>query len=218
MSAPRTPGRAVVIGGGIAGLATAALLAADGWSVSLFEARDERRRTRGHAGSSDGFRFDTGPSWYLMPEVFEHFFRLLGTTAERRARPGPARPGLPRLLRSGDGLPPARRAVRAGCRGRPVRGASSRARAPGCGPTSTPPRTRTTSPSPASCTTRTRRRPGLRDPALLRRVPQLAPLLTRTLAAHVERRFTDPRLRQILGVPRRVPRRLARTTCRASTT
>ena len=29
----------------------------------------------------DGFRFDTGPSWYLMPEVFDHFFRLLGTTA-----------------------------------------------------------------------------------------------------------------------------------------
>ena len=30
----------------------------------------------------DGFRFDTGPSWYLMPEVFDHFFRLLGTAAE----------------------------------------------------------------------------------------------------------------------------------------
>src|SRR5699024_10530811 len=29
----------------------------------------------------DGFRFDTGPSWYLMPEVFDHFFALLGTSA-----------------------------------------------------------------------------------------------------------------------------------------
>nr|BFF11903.1 hypothetical protein GCM10025699_32060 [Microbacterium flavescens] len=42
---------------------------------------------------------------------------------------------------------------------------------------------------------------GLRDPALLRRMPQLAPLLTRSLASHVDRRFADPRLRQILGYP-----------------
>ncbi|NKY08457.1 phytoene desaturase, partial [Cellulomonas hominis] len=26
----------------------------------------------------DGFRFDTGPSFYFMPEVFDHFFALLG--------------------------------------------------------------------------------------------------------------------------------------------
>ena len=75
-------GAAVVIGAGIAGLATAALLGAEGWDVTVLEARDE---LGGRVGSweQDGFRFDTGPSWYLMPEVFEHFFRLLGTTAER---------------------------------------------------------------------------------------------------------------------------------------
>nr|BFF11902.1 hypothetical protein GCM10025699_32050 [Microbacterium flavescens] len=79
---PRTPGTAVVVGGGIAGLATAALLGAEGWRVTVLEARDV---VGGRAGSWDheGFRFDTGPSWYLMPEVFDHFFRLLGTTAER---------------------------------------------------------------------------------------------------------------------------------------
>ena len=74
---------AVVVGGGIAGLATAALLARDGYRVTLLEGRDE---LGGRAGSweRDGFRFDTGPSWYLMPEVFEHFYRLLGTsTAEQ---------------------------------------------------------------------------------------------------------------------------------------
>ena len=79
-SAPQTDaGRAVVIGGGIAGLATAALLAREGWAVTLLEARDQ---VGGRAGvwEADGFRFDTGPSWYLMPEVFDHFFRLLGTT------------------------------------------------------------------------------------------------------------------------------------------
>lgn len=77
------PQRVVVIGGGIAGLATAALLARDGHEVTLLE---QSARVGGRAGSweHDGFRFDTGPSWYLMPEVFDHFFGLLGTsTAEQ---------------------------------------------------------------------------------------------------------------------------------------
>jgi phytoene desaturase len=75
--------RVVVIGGGIAGLSSAALLARDGHRVTLVEKRDQ---FGGRAGSwsVDGFRFDTGPSWYLMPEVFDHFFKLCGTsTAEQ---------------------------------------------------------------------------------------------------------------------------------------
>jgi phytoene desaturase len=72
--------RAVVVGGGIAGLATAALLARDGYDVDLLEQRAE---LGGRIGSweADGFRFDTGPSWYLMPEVFDHFFGLFGRSA-----------------------------------------------------------------------------------------------------------------------------------------
>lgn len=75
--------RTIVIGGGISGLATAALLAREGHTVTLLEQRDE---VGGRAGSweRDGFRFDTGPSWYLMPEVFDHFYRVLGTTAEQQ--------------------------------------------------------------------------------------------------------------------------------------
>ncbi len=73
--------RIVIIGGGIAGLASAGLLAREGHDVTLLEARPD---VGGRAASwaHDGFRFDTGPSWYLMPEVFDHFYRLLGTSAE----------------------------------------------------------------------------------------------------------------------------------------
>ncbi len=73
----------VVIGGGISGLASAALLARDGYSVTLLE---KQQAVGGRAGSweHEGFRFDTGPSWYLMPEVFDHFFKLMGTTAEKQ--------------------------------------------------------------------------------------------------------------------------------------
>lgn len=70
-------GRVVVVGGGIGGLATAALLARGGADVTLLERHD---RVGGRTGTLevDGFRFDTGPSFYFMPEVFDHFFALLG--------------------------------------------------------------------------------------------------------------------------------------------
>jgi phytoene desaturase len=74
---------ATVIGGGIAGIATATLLAREGFEVVLLESAPE---LGGRVGSRSvsGFRFDTGPSWYLMPEVFDHYFRLVGTsTAEQ---------------------------------------------------------------------------------------------------------------------------------------
>lgn len=83
MSSPDTGKTAVVIGGGIAGLATAALLGREGFAVTLIE---EREALGGRVGSweRDGFRFDTGPSWYLMPEVFDHFFRLLDTSTQEQ--------------------------------------------------------------------------------------------------------------------------------------
>ena len=66
-----------MVGGGISGLATAALLARGGADVTVLERHDQ---TGGRAGrwEVDGFTFDTGPSWYFMPEVFDHFFALLG--------------------------------------------------------------------------------------------------------------------------------------------
>lgn len=78
---------AVVIGAGVAGLATAGLLARDGYRVTVLERGPV---TGGRAGSweveteAGTFRFDTGPSWYLMPEVFEHFFAMMGSSVAER--------------------------------------------------------------------------------------------------------------------------------------
>lgn len=71
---------AVVIGGGIAGLASAALLAKAGMKVTLLEGR-EKVGGRAYIWEKDGFKFDMGPSWYLMPDAFDQFFKLMGTTA-----------------------------------------------------------------------------------------------------------------------------------------
>ena len=84
--------RTVVIGGGFAGLATAGLLARDGHEVTLLEQQDTLGGRSGR-WSAEGFTFDTGPSWYLMPEVIDRWFRLMGTSAAeqlelRRLSPG----------------------------------------------------------------------------------------------------------------------------------
>lgn len=96
----------VVIGGGIAGLAASALLARDGYDVTLVEKHAE---VGGRAGSwaKDGFRFDTGPSWYLMPEVFDHFYKLLGTSSEEQLKLSKLDPGY-RVLFEEEGHFPAK--------------------------------------------------------------------------------------------------------------
>ena len=73
--------RVAVIGAGVAGLAVAGLLARDGHDVTVYE---KNSRVGGRAGTieRDGFRFDSGPSWYLMPEVFDHFFEMMGTSTQ----------------------------------------------------------------------------------------------------------------------------------------
>jgi phytoene desaturase len=69
--------KVIIIGAGIGGLGTANLLAKAGYDVHIYEMSSA---AGGRAGTfkKDGFTFDTGPSWYLMPEVFEHYFTLLG--------------------------------------------------------------------------------------------------------------------------------------------
>ena len=72
---------AIVIGAGAAGLATAALLGREGLDVTVVE-RLETVGGRSGEETVDGFRFDTGPSWYLMPDAFDHFFALFGKRTE----------------------------------------------------------------------------------------------------------------------------------------
>jgi phytoene desaturase len=100
---PADDGPVVVIGGGISGLATAALLAREGRRVTLLEQQDT---LGGRAGrwAKDGFAFDTGPSWYLMPEVIDHWFRLMGTSAAAELDLVRLDPGY-RVWFSGDGPP-----------------------------------------------------------------------------------------------------------------
>ena len=194
--------RVAVVGGGIAGLATAALLARDGYDVELFE---QQPAVGGRAGSRsvDGFRFDTGPSWYLMPEVFDHFFRMLGTSSDeqldlRQLDPayrvffeGP--PGAPRPpaldvvadtaanLATFDRLEP----------GAGTRLAAYLRSAAEAYELAVKHFLYTSFGSPLA----------LASPDVVRRLPRLLPLLAQSLEAFVAARFKDLRLRQVLGYP-----------------
>jgi UDP-galactopyranose mutase len=74
--------RVVVVGGGFGGLATAARLAKTGHAVTLVE----RATTLGGAlgsVSADGFTWDAGPSYTLLPAVVRDLFRKTGRPLER---------------------------------------------------------------------------------------------------------------------------------------
>lgn len=67
--------RAIVIGAGIAGIATAIRLQRKGYEVTVYEANPY---TGGklHAFESKGYRFDAGPSLFTMPQYVEALFDL----------------------------------------------------------------------------------------------------------------------------------------------
>lgn len=68
---------AIVVGAGIGGLGLACILSKVGYDVTLLE-KNETLGGKINYFEHNGFRFDMGPSWYLMPDVFEDFFNLLG--------------------------------------------------------------------------------------------------------------------------------------------
>ncbi|MFZ5376189.1 MAG: phytoene desaturase family protein [Patescibacteria group bacterium] len=67
--------RIVIVGGGLSGLATAALLSKQGFQVTVLE-KNSSLGGRARVLKKKGFSFDMGPSWYMMPEVFERFFAV----------------------------------------------------------------------------------------------------------------------------------------------
>jgi phytoene desaturase len=69
--------RVVIIGAGPGGLAAAMLLAHAGLQVTVLE-RLPMVGGRTSSFSAEGFRFDTGPTFFLYPQVLESIFKTVG--------------------------------------------------------------------------------------------------------------------------------------------
>lgn len=194
--------RTVVIGAGVAGLATAALLAREGHDVVVLE---KNSRVGGRAGliERDGFRFDTGPSWYLMPDVFEHFFEMLGTSVQEQLDLTYLEPGY--RVFSEPGTVGARRGPLTVPRGREQVREVFESVEPGSAATLNKYL------DSAQLTTRLAEKYFLYNPftrlsSLMQRdvlgnLVTLARLLRTSLEDYVGARFRDPVLRQVLGYP-----------------
>ncbi|HNW53051.1 MAG TPA: phytoene desaturase family protein [Bacteroidales bacterium] len=73
--------KVIIIGAGFSGLAAAAVLAQQGFNVTVLE-KNSTPGGRARKFSENGFTFDMGPSWYWMPDVFEKFFALFNKRPE----------------------------------------------------------------------------------------------------------------------------------------
>jgi phytoene desaturase len=82
-SRPETASRrhAVVIGGGLGGMAAALRLRAKGYGVTLFD-RGSMLGGRAQVFHKDGFRYDAGPTVITAPFLFEELFGLFGRRME----------------------------------------------------------------------------------------------------------------------------------------
>lgn len=69
--------KVVIIGAGVGSLALAPILAKAGFDVAVYEKTSAPGGRMGKL-EKNGFTYDTGPSWYLMKDVFEHYFGLFG--------------------------------------------------------------------------------------------------------------------------------------------
>ncbi len=74
--------KAIVIGSGIAGMATATRLAVQGFEVSVYE-KNAYPGGKLSAFEKDGFLFDAGPSLFTQPENIEELFTLAGEPIEK---------------------------------------------------------------------------------------------------------------------------------------
>ncbi|MFA0833684.1 MAG: phytoene desaturase family protein [Methanobacterium formicicum] len=71
----------IIVGAGFGGISSAALLAKNGFQVTVLE-KNESPGGRSSVYSEKGFFFDMGPSWYLMPDVYENFYSEFDQKAE----------------------------------------------------------------------------------------------------------------------------------------
>ncbi len=62
-----------IIGSGFASIAAACYLAKAGYQVNIYE-KNAQLGGRARQFVNQGFKFDMGPTWYWMPDVFERFF------------------------------------------------------------------------------------------------------------------------------------------------
>ncbi|MCU0667201.1 MAG: phytoene desaturase family protein [Patescibacteria group bacterium] len=69
--------KVAIIGAGFGGLSAAAYLSRDGYDVTVFEKNDQPGG-RAIIEKHKGFVFDMGPSWYMMPDVFDDYFADFG--------------------------------------------------------------------------------------------------------------------------------------------
>jgi phytoene desaturase len=65
--------KVVIVGAGFGGLSAASFLADEGLDVEVVE-KNKQVGGRASVLEEDGFKFDMGPSWYLMPDIFDRFF------------------------------------------------------------------------------------------------------------------------------------------------
>lgn len=66
-----------IIGSGFSSLSAACYLASNGYKVDVYE-KNAQLGGRARQYEEQGFKFDMGPTWYWMPDVFERFFSDLG--------------------------------------------------------------------------------------------------------------------------------------------
>lgn len=92
--------RVAIIGGGMAGLATAARLAKKGHSVKLFEA-SEKLGGKCQSENLDGFIFDTGPSLLTLPAVYRDLFIKTGKRIEHLVELKPVDPSFEYIFHDG---------------------------------------------------------------------------------------------------------------------
>ena len=77
------PKSVIVIGAGIGGITAATHLARSGLQVTVLE-KNARPGGRCDRLSRQGHHFDTGPTLFLLPHLYDAEFRALGTSMRER--------------------------------------------------------------------------------------------------------------------------------------